>query len=137
MKLKEFIIDEVWWTVDDIFKDVKYFFRRHLWKLIKGYYPEDIWNLGYYFSYHIPFMLRNFIESNRCGYPCNTTQEEWEKKLQSVLYKLESIKRYESQAPDKCKEYDWEKDLKEEETAEEEFVKGWHELGDIIFKLWD
>jgi hypothetical protein len=68
--------------IKDIVRSIKFKFQT----LTRGYSDSDLWNLNNHLSKLIYPRLLAYKNMKRMGYPCNTTSEEWEKKLDKMLY---------------------------------------------------
>lgn len=79
--------------IRDIPRNIKWFIQRG----IRGYSDQDIWGIDYWFIKTIIPMLKQLKETKH-GYPCDMTEEQWEKELNKMIHCFEEIDE------DKCSE---------------------------------
>lgn len=117
-------------------KNIKWFIQRG----IRGYSDQDIWGMDYWFIETIIPMLKQ-LKNTKHGYPCNMTEEQWEKELDNMIYYFEEIDE------NKCSEKNefeedfqktiWENYDKNKDEIREKWIQREYEISDYRTHMKD
>ena len=140
MKIKSLfdIVTRPYYRVRRKIHDSYYDLRKRCQRFARGYADEDVYEFAYNLIPYLEKILKQFIKTHQ-GYPGDSTPEEYDKKLNDMLYHLQWMdeRRVESELMKKyngyCKEY-FEEEHNTLELHKNQFFKLFREL---FWTLWD
>lgn len=105
---------------------IKYFLQR----VFRGYSDDEIYDLSYFILDYVYPRFKEFVKSERHGYPLGFSKEEWEETLH-LIERAFDLKKAEIDG-----ELDFENAHELEEYYEEMF-KGFKLFGEYFMYFWD